>query len=82
MLAQGVEGDIPEDYRPILLLAEATLQHLQRVPVEPREQVSIHVGDAPRRLGETLPLGILADGSDDLAHRLSDPGAVYHVPCP
>jgi hypothetical protein len=82
MLAQRVEGDIPEDHRPIILLPETAPQHLQRVPVKAREEVSIHGGDAPRRLGETLTLGILADGSDDLAHRLSDLGAIYHVPCP
>ena len=47
-----------------------------RILVQAGEHLGVHPGDAARRLAQALAIRILADGRENLPHRVFDPRQV------
>ncbi len=81
MFAGRIQWYVPEeDQVPAIASGEVFFQMLGRVFGESGEEVGVGVGDAAGGFEESLPLGVLAYGRKDFAHRPLDARPVYSAP--
>ncbi|GAB3967609.1 hypothetical protein GCM10027615_17410 [Plantactinospora veratri] len=79
VLAEAHHVDVPDEYEFLVVGLEGGGEHLGRVDPEPGEEFGVRPGDPGRRLDQTVPVRVLADGDQDLPDRLLDPGQVDGV---
>ena len=75
VLAERGEGNVAHHDHLVVADLEGDAQVLARVGLDALEQLDVHVGDPPRRLEESLAVGVLADGFEQLANRVPAPAA-------
>ena len=72
VLADAVEGDVAQDHHLLVADVELHLEQALGIDAESLEEFAVHAGDARRRLGEALAVGVFADGEDHLAEGALD----------
>ena len=72
VLAQRREGDVAHQDHLVVMGLEGDLEVMVGVLEQPAEDLGVHGGDALGRALQAVAVGILADGDEDLPHRLLD----------
>ena len=78
MLAQRREGDVAHHDHLVVTGFEGDPQVFARIGFEAFEELDVHVGDASRRLDETLAVGVLADRFEQFADEALHARVVDH----
>jgi len=76
VLAQRVHRDVAHHDHLVVVGLERRADVAVGVVVNPGADLRVHAGDAGRRLLEAVAVRVLADGLEDLPHRLLDPWMV------
>src|SRR5215204_321230 len=72
VLAVAGDRDVADHHHLVVIGLEGGDDVTTRVLAQPAENLLVHVGDPPRRVLETVPVRVLADGFEDLPHRALD----------
>ena len=73
VLAHACEGDVAHDDGILAFLGELASEVLARAGSDACEEFPVGLRDPSRGVEETLSVGVLADGEEDLANRGLDP---------
>src|SRR5690606_29687984 len=72
VFAGGVQVDIADEDEFFVADVEGDVEDFRRVAVESGEDLLIGPGSSARSLEQTLPVGVFADGDEDLTHGSGD----------
>jgi hypothetical protein len=72
-----VKGNVTEQDDFIVPLVEHRLEMPARIDREPRHQLGIGPGNTTGSIGKALPVGIFADGQQNLAHGFRDARLIH-----
>src|SRR2546421_1273076 len=73
VLAEAVDLDVADQHHFLVVGLERGRQYLGGVDAQPGEQLGVRLRDPGRGLPQAVPVGVLADGDEDLPHRVLDP---------
>ncbi len=79
VLAEGLHFDVAHEHEFVVVLVEGGLEDLGGVDAQSGEEFGVGAGDAARGLLEAGPVGVLADGDQDLPDGGFDPPQVHRV---
>ena len=78
VLAGGVQRNLLHQHQFVVLFVECGVQHGVRIGVEPGEHLLVGAGDPGGGVLQAVPVGILADRDQQLAHRRLGARLVEH----
>jgi hypothetical protein len=72
VLAEAEDLDVTNEDELLVVGLERRLQHLRRIHPQPGEELGVRTSHPSRRPDQTLAVGILTEGDQNLAYGLLD----------